>query len=193
MSGRWLHFLLIPSKLTEQQNRLNELEKAHLDILELESGKLERVSNERIRALETELKIANARNAGTTEVRNIEDKLAAERRRANAEQRGFYAKEIAELDENRAKLDQYRKSLVRLNELKAQGENKISWDVELNGNIETYKVDDAINIAQAKIDNYGRMVDIAVNLTTEKSDLDTADAVTAAKRQQEQKDTQKRS
>lgn len=190
--GALVAFSSNTKQAAEQQNRLNELEKAHLDILELESGKLERVSNERIRALETELKIANARNAGTTEVRNIEDKLAAERRRANAEQRGFYAKEIAELDENRAKLDQYRKSLVRLNELKAQGENKISWDVELNGNIETYKVDDAINIAQAKIDNYGRMVDIAVNLTTEKSDLDTADAVTAAKRQQEQKDTQKK-
>lgn len=171
-----------------QQNRLNELQKAHLDYLDLEAGKLSRVSNDRIRALERELQIAQARNAGTTEVRKIEDKLAAERRRANAEQRGFYATEIKELDDNRAKLDQYRKSLIKLNELKAQGNKKIVWDVELDGNIETYKVDDAINIAQAKIDNYGRMVDIAVNLTTEKSDLDTADAVTAAKRQQEQRD-----
>lgn len=175
----------------EQQNRLNELQKAHLDYLDIETGKLTTVSNERIRALERELQIAQARNAGTTEIRKIEDKLAAERRRANAEQRGFYATEIKELDDNRAKLEQYRKSLIKLNELKAQGNKKIVWDVELDGNIETYKVDDAINIAQAKIDNYGRMVDIAVNLTTEKSDLDTADAVTAAKRQQEQKDAYK--
>lgn len=175
----------------EQQNRLNELQKAHLDYLDIEAGKLTTVSNERSRALERELQIAQARNAGTTEIRKIEDKLAAERRRANAEQRGFYATEIKELDDNRAKLEQYRKSLIKLNELKAQGNKKIVWDVELDGNIETYKVDDAINIAQAKIDNYGRMVDIAVNLTTEKSDLDTADAVTAAKRQQEQKDAYK--
>lgn len=175
----------------EQQNRLNELQKAHLDYLDIEAGKLTTVSNERIRALERELQIAQARNAGTTEIRKIEDKLAAERRRANAEQRGFYATEIKELDDNRAKLEQYRKSLIKLNELKAQRNKKIVWDVELDGNIETYKVDDAINIAQAKIDNYGRMVDIAVNLTTEKSDLDTADAVTAAKRQQEQKDAYK--
>ena len=175
----------------EQQNRLNELQKAHLDYLDLEAGKLTTVSNERIRALERELQIAQARNAGTTEIRKIEDKLAAERRRANAEQRGFYATEIKELDDNRAKLERYRKSLIKLKELKAQGNKKIVWDVELDGNIETYKVDDAINIAQAKIDNYGRMVDIAVNLTTEKSDLDTADAVTAAKRQQEQKDAYK--
>lgn len=175
----------------EQQNRLNELQKAHLDYLDIEAGKLTTVSNERIRALERELQIAQARNAGTTEIRKIEDKLAAERRRANAEQRGFYATEIKELDDNRAKLEQYRKSLIKLNELKAQRNKKIVWDVELDGNIETYKVDDAINIAQAKIDNYGRKVDIAVNLTTEKSDLDTADAVTAAKRQQEQKDAYK--
>lgn len=189
--GALVAFSSSTKQAAEQQNRLNELEKAHLDYLDLEAGKLERVSNDRIRALERELQIATARNAGTTEIRKIEDKLAAERRRANAEQRGFYATEIKELDDNRAKLDQYRKSLIKLNELKAQGNKKIVWDVELDGNIETYKVDDAINIAQAKIDNYGRMVDIAVNLTTEKSDLDTADAVTAAKRQQEQKDAYK--
>ena len=175
----------------DQQNRLNELQKAHLDYLDIEAGKLTTVSNERIRALERELQITQARNAGTTEIRKIEDKLAAERRRANAEQRGFYGQEIADLDDNRAKLEQYRKSLIKLNELKAQRNKKIVWDVELDGNIETYKVDDAINIVQAKIDNYGRKVDIAVNLTTEKSDLDTADAVTAAKRQQEQKDAYK--
>lgn len=175
-------------KAAENQQRLNELQKAHLDYLEIESTKLTQVSNERVRALENELKIAQARNAGTTEVRKIEDKLAAERRRANAEQRGFYASEIADLDKNRATLEQYRKSLVKLNELKAQGNKKITWDVELDGNIETYKVDDAINIAQQKIDNYGRMVDIAVNLTTEKTNLDTDDAVRAAQRQQQQKD-----
>jgi hypothetical protein len=175
-------------KAAENQQRLNELQKAHLDYLEIESTKLTQVSNERVRALENELKIAQARNAGTTEVRKIEDKLAAERRRANAEQRGFYATEIADLDKNRATLEQYRKSLIKLNELKAQGNKKIVWDVELDGNIETYKVDDAINIAQQKIDNYGRMVDIAVNLTTEKTNLDTDDAVRAAQRQQQQKD-----
>lgn len=178
-------------KAAEQQNRLNELQKAHLDYLEIESNKLTEVSNERVRALENELKIAQARNAGTTEIRKIEDKLASERRRANAEQRGFYASEIADLDKNKATLEQYRKSLIKLNELKAQGNKKIVWDVELDGNIETYKVDDAINIAQAKIDNYGRMVDIAVNLTTEKTNLDTDDAVRAAQRQQQQKDAYK--
>lgn len=178
-------------KAAENQQRLNELQKAHLDYLEIESNKLTEVANERVRALENELKIAQARNAGTTEIRKIEDKLAAERRRANAEQRGFYAQEIKDLDTNRATLEQYRKSLVKLNELKAQGNKKITWDVELDGNIETYKVDDAINIAQAKIDNYGRMVDIAVNLNTEKTNLDTDDAVRAAQRQQQQKDAYK--
>lgn len=178
-------------KAAESQQRLNDLQKAYLDYLEIESNKLTEVSNERVRALENELKIAQARNAGITEIRKIEDKLAAERRRANAEQRGFYASEIADLDKNKATLEQYRKSLIKLNELKAQGNKKIVWDVELDGNIETYKVDDAINIAQAKIDNYGRMVDIAVNLTTEKTNLDTDDAVRNAQRQQQQKDAVK--
>ena len=178
-------------KAADAQNRLNELQKAYLDTLDMESAKLKRVSDERIAAYQNELKIAQARNASSAEIQSIEDKILAERRRANAEQRGFYATEIKDLDKNRATLDQYRKSLIKLNELKAEGNKKITWDVELDGNIETYKVDDAINIAQAKIDNYGRMVDIAVNLTTEKATIDTDQAVTDAKRQQEQKDAYK--
>lgn len=178
-------------KAADAQNRLNELQKAYLDTLDMESAKLKRVSDERIAAYQNELKIAQARNASSAEIQGIEDKILAERRRANAEQRGFYATEIKDLDKNRATLDQYRKSLIKLNELKAEGNKKIVWDVELDGNIETYKVDDAINIAQAKIDNYGRMVDIAVNLTTEKATIDTDQAVTDAKRQQEQKDAYK--
>lgn len=178
-------------KAADAQNRLNELQKAYLDTLDMESAKLKRVSDERIAAYQNELKIAQARNASSAEIQGIEDKILAERRRANAEQRGFYGQEIKDLDKNRATLDQYRKSLIKLNQLKAEGNKKIVWDVELDGNIETYKVDDAINIAQAKIDNYGRMVDIAVNLTTEKATIDTDQAVTDAKRQQEQKDAYK--
>lgn len=174
-------------KASEQQSRLNELQKTYLDYLEIESGKLRGAANERIQALESELKIAQARNAGTTEIRKIEDKLASERRRANAVQRGFYAQEIKDLDTNRSKLEQYRRTLINLNELKAQGDKKVVFDADLDGNIETYKVDDAINIAQAKIDNYGRKVDIAVNLKTEKTNLDTDDAVRSAQRQQQQK------
>ena len=178
-------------KAADAQNRLNELQKAYLDTLDLESNKLKTVSDERIAGYQRELKVAQARNASTAEIRAIEDKILAERRRANAEQRGFYATEIKDLDKNRATLEQYRKSLIKLNELKANGNKKIVWDVELDGNIETYKVDDAINIAQAKIDNYGRMVDIGVNLTTEKANIDTDQAVADAKRQQEQKDAYK--
>lgn len=178
-------------KAADAQNRLNELQKAYLDTLDMESAKLKRVSDERIAAYQNELKIAQSRNASSAEIQGIEDKILAERRRANAEQRGFYATEIKDLDKNRATLDQYRKSLIKLNELKAEGNKKITLDVELDGNIETYKVDDAINIVQAKIDNYGRIVDIAVNLTTDKATIDIDQAITDAKRQQEQKDAYK--
>lgn len=178
-------------KAADAQNRLNELQKAYLDTLDLESNKLKTVSDERIAAYQRELKVAQARNASANDIRAIEDKILAERRRANAEQRGFYATEIKDVDKNRETLEQYRRSLIKLNQLKAEGNKKIVWDVELDGNIETYKVDDAINIAQAKIDNYGRMVDIAVNLTTEKTNIDTDQSVADAKRQQEQKDAYK--
>lgn len=179
------------AKAAKEQQRLNELQKVYLDTLELESNKLKTVSNERIAALERELKIAKARDASISDIRDIEDKLAAERRRAHNEQVGFYAQEIKDLDKNKDTLEQYRKSLIKLNQLKAEGNKKIVWDVELDGNIKTYKVDDAIDIAQAKIDNYGRMVEIGVNLKTEGLDLDTDDVVRNANRQKEQKDAYK--
>lgn len=175
----------------EQQNRLNELQKAHLDYLDLESAKLKTLSNERISVLQRELKIAQARNASLNDIRKIEDDILQERRSSNAEQRGFYAQEIKDLEKNKATLDMFSKSLIKLNELKAQGDKNVTWDVELNGNIETYKVDDAINITQAKINNYGRMVEIGVSLKTEQLDVQTDADVQAGKRQKDAQDAYK--
>lgn len=186
--GALLAFSSGTKEAAKQQNLLNELQKGYLDYLDLESSKLTRVADERIREAESNLKIAQARNAGVAEISRLEDKLANERRRANAEQRGFYANEIEDLDKNRKQLERFNRELINLNRLKAEGNKTIVWDVDLDGNIERYKVDDAINIAQANIDNYGRMVDIAVNLTTEQSNLDTDDAVRAGQRQQQQRD-----
>ena len=176
------------SRAAKNQERLNELQKNYLDTLDLESGKLKTVSSERVAALERELRVAQARNASTEEIRGIEDKMSAERRRAHNEQVGFYSQELEDLDSNKEKLEQYRLSLIRLNDLKAQGTKKVTWDVELDGNVDKYKVDDAINIAQAKIESYQRMVDIGVNLKVEGEDLNAEDATREAKRQQEQKD-----
>lgn len=175
----------------DKQKKLNDLQSAYIDLLDLESGKLENASNKRIRELEQQLTIAQARNASQMEINSIEDKIAKERRRAHAEQVGFYREEISNLDENEKKLEAYRRSLIKLNQLKAQGSKTIKWDVELDGNLSKYKIDEAIEIAQGKVDNYGRLVTIGVDLQVQGQELDTDEAVRAAERLKQQREAYK--
>mgnify|MGYP000175502311 FL=1 len=175
----------------EKQKRLNEYQKAYSDFLDYQSEKSRKQHEERIKAYENELKVAKARNAGIAETRKIEDKMATERRLYNANQRGFWAQEIKDLDTNNDKLDQYHEKLKNLKELKANGWKKTDWDVNLDGDIKTYDIDKAINLAETKIEEYGHKVNIAVNLVTEKNNLDIDDAVRAAQRQLEDKNIAK--
>lgn len=172
----------------DKQKKLSDLQSNYLDTLEDEARKTKDVSNERVAALERQLKILEAQGAKQEEIRKVEDQIAAERRSNNAYLRGFYAQEINDLDENRKMLDKYHESLRKIEKLRAEGNKKIVWDVEFDGNVEKYNVQDALDIAQAKIDEYNRKVQIAVELNTENLDQEATDAVTKAKREKEDKD-----
>lgn len=172
----------------DKQKKLSDLQSNYLDTLEDEARKTKDVSNERVAALERQLKILEAQGAKQEEIRKVEDQIAAERRSNNAYLRGFYAQEINDLDENRKMLDKYHESLRKIEKLRAEGNKKIVWDVEFDGNVEKYDVQDALDIAQAKIDEYNRKVQIAVELNTENLDQEATDAVTKAKREKEDKD-----
>lgn len=175
-------------KAAKAQNRMNETQKVYIDYLELRGQRLQKLSDETIQGYTRELNVARARNASTAEIRKIEDNILKERRRSNDEQRKFYREEIANMEANQRKMEDYENSLVRLNQLKAQGSKKVTWDVNIDGNVQNYDIDEAINIAQAKVDNYGRQVNIAVRLNTENADINVEEAVTRARRQQEQRD-----
>lgn len=175
----------------EKQKKLNDLQSNYLDTLEDEANKTKEVSNERVAALERQLKILEAQGAKQEEIRKVEDQIAAERRSNNAYLRGFYAQEINDLDENRKMLDKYHESLRKIEKLRAEGNKKIVWDVEFDGNVEKYDVQDALDIAQSKIDLYGRKVQIAVELNTENLDQDAEAKIRAAKREKEDKDRAK--
>lgn len=175
----------------EKQKKLNDLQSNYLDTLEDEANKTKEVSNERVAALERQLKILEAQGAKQEEIRKVEDQIAAERRSNNAYLRGFYAQEINDLDENRKMLDKYHESLRKIEKLRAEGNKKIVWDVEFDGNVEKYDVQDALDIAQAKIDEYNRKVQIAVELNTENLDQDAEAKIRTAKREKEDKDRAK--
>lgn len=178
-------------KSAKEQKKLNEAQKAWLDYLETEATEMNRVSNERVAQLNRELSIAKARNASLTETRKIEDEILAERTKAHNKSVGFYGQELNDLEANRQKLKQLNDMLLQVNNAKARGDSKIKIDVDLDGKIDKVKVDDAIDAIQGQIENYGRAVQIAVDLNTEGADLDAERKIQAAQRANEARNAAK--
>lgn len=177
-------FILNTDKASESQQKLSDIQALYLEQLDAEAEKLRTTGENRIRLAENNLKLLEASGAKTEVIRKAEDKLAKERLANNAKQRGFYAQEISDLDRNRAKLEAFRLVLLKLNEAKAKGEDKIKIDVDLNGKIDNVKVEDAINAVQSTVNNLGKTVQIAVDLTTEKEQLKAeAEQLRAQRRQ----------
>lgn len=178
-------------KSAKEQKKLNEAQKAWLDYLEVEASEMNRVSNERVAQLNRELNIAKARNASLTETRKIEDEILAERTKAHNKSVGFYGQELNDLEANRQKLKQLNDMLLQVNNAKARGDSKIRIDVDMDGKIDKVKVDDAIDAIQGQIENYGRKVQIAVDLNTEGADLDAERKIQAAQRANEARNAAK--
>lgn len=178
-------------KSAKEQKKLNEAQKEWLDYLEVEATEMNRVSNERVAQLNRELSIAKARNAGLAETRKIEDEILAERTKAHNKSVGFYGQELNDLEANRLKLKQLNDMLLQVNNAKARGDSKIRIDVDMDGKIDKVKVDDAIDAIQGQIENYGRKVQIAVDLNTEGADLDAERKIQAAQRANEARNAAK--
>lgn len=174
----------------EKQKKLNNLQSNYLDTLEDEANKTKEVSNERVAALERQLEILEAQGAKQEEIRKVEDQIAAERRRNNAYLRGYYAQEMHDLDENKAKIDELREKLRELQRDKSEGKNKVL--LEINGKTSKVKVDEAIDAIQGQIDNLGRAVQIATELDTENLDQQAEAKKRQARRAKEGADAAKK-
>lgn len=179
--GALAAFTLGNEKATASQRRLNEIESVHIDQLQRIAEERNRHSNETIKDYENELKVAQARNASSAELQKIEEKIHRERASQNARNRGFYAQEIQDLEENRAKASELSAELERLNTLKAQGEKRVRIDLDLDGKVERVKIDEAIDILQSRVDNYGRKVEVATQLVDEEKELEAERKAQAAR------------
>jgi len=189
--GALYAFASSTDEAAEKQTELNAIQSVYLDQLDAEAQKLKDISEKRVKDAETDLAVANARGAKLKEIRELEDALARERSAANMRQRGFYGQELDDLEKNRAKVEEFRAVLAKLNIEKAKGEDKIKLDIDLDGKIDKVKVDDAITAVQGSIDNLGRSVQIAVDINTERAELDAQAKVLAAQRFKQDKDLAK--
>lgn len=173
-------------KAAEKQKRLNELQDNYLDSLETEANRSKEASDARISDLERQIKVLEAQGNKQKEIRKIEGQILAERKRGNKEQRETYAKELADLEKNRVTLIRYEMALKRLKDLRGEGTKKVAWAIELDGNVKRHDIDDAIEAAQKKVDQYGRKVQVAVGLNA-----GTAQIVADIKAQEEKEKREK--
>ena len=173
------------NRAAKEQTKLNKATAAQLDYMEEYAKSVTRANNERIQALQNELDVAKARNASISETRKLEDEIYNERVKAHDKQMKIYGEQVAGLEGNRAKLEQLQKTLLRLQQAQAAGKNRLRVDVDLDGKVENTKVDKAIEAVQGQIDNYGRSVQIAVDLETEGADIAKERAVQLAQRRNE--------
>lgn len=150
----------------EKQSELNELQKAYLDLLDIEAGRMQEIGEDRVKSIENELEVAKARGLSTKQIQAIEDNLMKARIANNARLKGFYGDEYAQLGKNRELLTNYQRDLIKLQEKKAAGKD----------------VDEEIASAQGLVDVYTRLVKIGSDIKQEGEDIAQEQAVKAAER-----------
>lgn len=170
------------NRAAKEQTKLNKATAAQLDYMEEYAKSATRANNERIQELQNELDVAKARNASLSETRKLEDEIYNERVKAHDRQMDIYKEQVAGLDANRTKVEQLQKTLLELQQAQAAGKNRLRVDVDLDGKVENTKIDKAIEAVQGQIDNYGRSIQIAVDLQTEGADISNERAVQLAQR-----------
>lgn len=156
----------------KKQSMLNEVSKAWLEYLEKEAEIMNRRGKDNEKQYERDLRLAQARGASAKELQEIEDKIYRQRVVNNARQRGFYAQEIHDVEENRKKLQQLYETLYSINQAKALGDEEIEIDVNLDGKIDKNDIDEAIEAVQGQIDILDKKVKIAAELETEQKDIE---------------------
>lgn len=183
--GALVAFAAGANRAAKEQTKLNKALAAQLDYMEQLAASETRANNERIQTLQNELDMAKARNASISETRALEDEIYNERVKAHDKQMEIYGEQVAGLEANRAKVEQLQKTLLELQQAQAAGKNRLRVDVDLDGKVENTKIAKAIEAVQGQIDNYGRSVQIAVDLQTEGAQISTDRAVQLAQRRNE--------
>lgn len=170
----------------DSQKKLNDLEARHLELLKEIADYSARYNKERIKELEAELSLANARGKSTSEIRHIEDELARARAKDHNERLGFYKDEITNLDANNQSLIEQKLLLDAINDAKDTGSDTYRLEVKLgSGELKDVDIEKAIEIVQGRVDNYGKKVEIGTTLIAEGDELDAKEKEAKAKRDKE--------
>lgn len=178
----------------DKQKRLNELQGIYLDQLDDEAKRSTSVSNERIAELERQLKVLEAAGNKQTEIRKIEDQIADERKRHNAELKGQYAQQIKDLETNKQKVVELQAQIRQWREWQAKTGNdniEVTVGIDSKGKDIKKKASEAIDDVQATVDGLNREVEIAVGLTADDANIEAEAKARAERRKREDRDLAK--
>lgn len=161
------------ARAVKQQQLLNKQVAATLDYMEDYNEEHNRFYRENQKALEQELTIAKTRKASYAETQKLENQIQAQKEKANEASRKFYAREISDVDKNRAELQRLREELLKAQSVRSNKKVEVQFDAE--GPARRIKANKVIDILQEKINNIGRKVEIATELVYDEKQLE-ADA-----------------
>ena len=182
----------------KKQQELNEKQQAYIEKLKEEDRLATENSNRRVVDLERQLRVLNSENVERGKeaehlkaVRDLENRIAAERKTHNEYLRGKHAEEYANMEKNTELLGKYRASLEKIQDLQRNGSEAIVWDIEYDGKKIEYTTEEALKLAQQKVDEYEYKVMIPVELDTQAADNAANDQITANNREKEDKERAK--
>lgn len=174
-----------------KQKKLNEQQRVYLEQLEREINGIDEVSNQRIRDLENEKRLLEARNASASEIIGIEEEILKARREAADESNKAAVVEIANLEANKQGLKELQSEYDRVQQRLADGANERNKiKITVDGKTSQMAVKDALDTLQKQIDNTQLKVNIATTEIQKQEDIDLEEKLIAEKRKQAAKDAQ---
>jgi hypothetical protein len=161
--GALVLFTLGTDKAAKAQQRMNEIEKNNIDLLNQRSAELKQASETNVKTLERELALLQARGASERELADKRAEMYQTQLNHAASQKALYKEEIENLEENKQKVHDLELSINNLNNAKAAGRGR-TLIINSEGKMQSVKVtDEAIDNLQKQLDNTKLKVDVAVS------------------------------
>lgn len=123
---------------TENQIKLNEVEKENLEIMRAQDELINKLSSDRAEAIARDIQLLQAQRASTEEIRSKENQLQQERNRNAQFQAGNHFIEIGNLEKNRLAVVGLTAALASYNKAKAEsGDDTFDKSIEaIKGKLE---------------------------------------------------------
>ena len=162
--GALVAFSLGSNKAAKAMREQNELVRIQIELMEKLEASYLRTYDTSIRKIQEEINLRRAQGAGQSELDALEAKLFAAKMKRWAFLEQAHKKDIENLEENEKKLRELQIMYGQLQELQARGEKytKIDWDMD--GKMETWRIDKLMEEIQSSIDNYGKKINIAYDI-----------------------------